>query len=222
MTDVLHALCWCGVLGAGLAGSVLLHRFGLRATYVRDLLHVGAGLWVFSFSTWKGPVAPLVLVLGALMLMALLPLLARTLPLARAVVGSVTGEGERWQGLVLYTVAHTALTTAALTHAPFPAGAALWALALGDGLGGAVGRHLGRLRFRVPGGKIKTVEGSLAVGLFSAVALRLAGWTFAASVDWGLALEVGLLAALVEALSPRGTDNLFVPGAVWTWLLLRR
>ena len=93
-----------------------------------------------------------------------------------------------------------------------------------DGLGEPVGRRFGRHRYRVPApvGRpaVRSVEGSLAV-LFGALAVLLAatspgragveGWLLAAA---GIAVAV----TVVEAVSPRGTDNGTVPLAA-AWLV---
>jgi phytol kinase len=93
-----------------------------------------------------------------------------------------------------------------------------------DGLGEPVGRRFGRHRYRVPApaGRpaVRSVEGSLAV-LSGALAVLLAatspgragveGWLLAAA---GIAVAV----TVVEAVSPRGTDNGTVPLAA-AWLV---
>jgi phytol kinase len=92
---------------------------------------------------------------------------------------------------------------------------AVLALAVADAGGGVVGRRFGSHPFRVFG-SLRTVEGSvttfaLAVFVTAAVLLsRDAGLAPAA----GLAVIVGLVVLVVEALSPRGIDNLTIPAAV--------
>jgi dolichol kinase len=146
------------------------------------------------------------------------PLLARRSRLAARIHGALAGGDERWDGVALYTVAFAAFTLSGLRGAPLAAGGALLALCLGDGLGGAVGRRFGRVRFRVPGGKRKSLEGSLTVAAGAVLGALVAGWRFGAPVDVGSALAVGGIAAVAEGLSPRGSDNLLLPAAAWAGL----
>ena len=128
---------------------------------------------------------------------------------------SLSDATEQWGGIRLYGVSYAAGTIAAFALAAWPAAAALLALSLGDGLGGLIGRRYGRRAFAVPGAKRKTLEGSVAVAAFSALAVLIAMLRFGVPVT-ALPLALGaLVAAAAEALSPAGTDNLFVPASVW-------
>jgi dolichol kinase len=147
--------------------------------------------------------------------LALVPTLARAVPLAARLERTVAGGDERWSGLVHYAIAATALTAIAVAGHGFAAAAGLWALALGDGPGGAVGRRLGRHRFRAPGAKPKSLEGTAAVALGAALGALAAGAWFAHPIAPAIALAIGAVAALAEAVAPRGTDNLTVPAAAW-------
>lgn len=221
MFDLTLATFWLLVLAGALAAGVVLARRGVPTTYVRDLIHVGAGSWVLGWPYWREPVAPIVLVTLGLLGVLLAPRLATRLPAARALVGSLTGGDERWAGVVLYVVAYAVLTPLGLLVAPFPAAAALLALALGDGLGGLVGRSVGRHGYNVPWGKRKSVEGSLVVAAGAAVALLAAGWAHGVSSSVGQVLSFALVAAGVEAVSPRSSDNLLMPAALVTLGLLQ-
>lgn len=215
MTDAVRALIWLGVLALGLAACVGLHRAGVARTHVRDLLHVGAGVWVLGWPYWQKPLWPVAITAAAALGAVLLPLWRPLAPLRRA----VSDADERWLGIVFYTIAFAVATFAGLAGAPWPAAAALWALALGDGIGGAIGRRFGRHRFAVPGGKHKSIEGSAAVAVFAALgAFLLAHWFGVAVSPLALGI-IGVAAALAEALAPRGADNLVVPAAVF--LVLR-
>ena len=215
MNDAAWLSVWIGVLAVGLAAVVALHRHGVATTHARDLLHVGAGVWVFGWPAWSSPVLPIVLVLCAVALTAAIPLASRRLVWAARVQHSVSDHDERWTGLVLYTVSFAVLTILGLTRAPFPAAAALLALSLGDGIGGAVGARFGRRSFSVPGGKKKSLEGSVTVALMAAAGAALASLWFDAAVGAGAIVVLGLVAAAAEAVSPRGSDNLLMPALVW-------
>ena len=101
----------------------------------------------------------------------------------------------------------------------------LGALAGGDGLADIVGRRFGGKGFGV-GGSTKTLAGSVAMFVGSALmSLALLG-VFTLRLPFGLktfllpTLLLSLLAALVEALSPKGWDNYLIPLAVFVGILL--
>jgi len=215
VSDGLQAGAWVLALGLGLAGCVQLRRWGVPTTYIRDLLHVGAGVWVLGWPFWHHWGTPVAITGGAALLIAMGPSLARRIPAAASFRDSVSDADERWVGLVLYTLAFAFFTAAGMCVERYSAAAALWALCLGDGVGGAVGRRLGRHSFSMPGGKRKSLEGSAAVALFAAAGVALAGTYFGEPVALGRAVVLGLVASFAEALSPRATDNLLVPLAVW-------
>lgn len=213
--DALLCLSWLAAAATGVALVVALRRHGVAATYVRDVLHIGAGLWVLGWPLWRSPWPPTLLSLVA----AAVVISAPRLQMARALVGAVCSADEHWHGIALYGAAYAAFTAVGLLGAgPFPAGAALLSLSLGDGLGGLIGRRYGRLRYRAPGAKRKSVEGSLTVAAASALALLVAGALFGAPLSVALVAGGALVAALAEALAPQASDNLIVPGAQWCWL----
>jgi dolichol kinase len=215
MSGGLLACGWIALLALAIAACVLLHRAGLPSTYSRDLLHVGTGVWVLGWPAWEARLAPLAIVSGALAATVAVPMLATHSRTAARVQRAFTGGDERWAGLTLYVVAYAALTGLGLFHSAFPAAAALLALSLGDGLGGAFGRRFGRHHFNAPGGKRKSIEGSLVVAAAAAVGAGLAAWRFDAGVGPATCIAIGAVAAAAEAASPRGTDNLIVPATVW-------
>ena len=203
------------MLGVGITGCVQLRRWGVPRTYIRDLLHIGAGIWVLGWPFWNQWLVPVWIAGCAALLVALAPRLARRLQAAASFQDSVSDRDEGWAGLIGYTVAFALFTAAGVHHRPFPAAAALWALCLGDGIGGAVGRRFGRHFFRVPGGKRKSLEGSVAVWVGAGAGAVFAGVYFGDPLSIGRALLLGLVAALAEALSPKAMDNVLVPLAVW-------
>jgi dolichol kinase len=215
MTDLGWLMIWTAVLGAGVAGCVVVRAAGLASTFVRDLLHVGAGVWVIGWPWWDGVAIPVAIVVVVAVAIALVPAVAPHSRWVARFQRSVSGGDERWAGLVFYTLSFVALTAIGLSGDPFPAAAGLWALTFGDGIGGAVGRNVGRLRYRWPWGKTKTLEGSATVAAGAAVGVLAAGALFGVAVAPTAVLALGVLAGVVEGLAPRSTDNVLVPAAVW-------
>ena len=81
-----------------------------------------------------------------------------------------------------------------------------------------MGLGFGRHHFRLPGAKRKSLEGALAVAVFSTAGVGLAARLFSVPLGPGVAALAGLAAALAEAASPRATDNVVVPACVWAFL----
>lgn len=220
MADGWLAIAWLGVLVAGVAACIGLRRAGVPMTYVRDVLHVGAGVWPLGWGSWREGAAPSAIAASGALALVAVPVLARWSSVARGVRDAVSGEDERFGGVALYAVSAAVLTAVAMAwRAAAPAAAgALLALALGDGIGGAVGRRFGRRPLRVPFGKTKSWEGAAAVTAFSAAGAWIAlGW-YGAPAGPLLVAGAGVVAGLAEALAPRATDNLLVPAAVFFWL----
>ena len=141
MNDPLWAAVWGAALAAGLGGVVLLRRMGVPRTYARDVLHVGAGVWVLGWPAWTSWPVPVAIAWAGFAVLALL----KGVSFLRPVVESVSGDDERWTGVVAYAGSFAALTTLALARGHLlPAACAALALSLGDGLGGLVGRRFGR------------------------------------------------------------------------------
>jgi dolichol kinase len=215
MTDVGWLFVWLFVLCLGIGGCILLAHLGVATTYVRDVLHIGTGVWVLGWPLWHRGVAPVSLTLAAVVAISLVPALARSSGWVRHFQHSVSNDSERFGGLVLYTVAYAGLTLSAFTLGPFPAAAGLLALSLGDGVGGAVGRRFGRYRFQVPGAKAKSVEGSLTVLVFAGLGVLIAALRFGLEISFLDVAGLSVGAAAAEAVAPRGSDNILVPALVW-------
>lgn len=215
MTDPVLALLWAGILAVGVGIVVVAHARGLSANHARDALHVGAGVWVLGWPWWDGLIAPLGLVGAAVVVTGLVPTAAARVPGVDRFRRSVVARDEDFRGLVLYTVSFAVMTWVGLAHRPFPAAAALLALALGDGVGGLVGRRFGRRSYSTPLGKRKSLEGSAAVAVCAAVGVVASTVLFHVELGAGAVLVLALVAAGAEGLAPRGADNIAVPAAVW-------
>lgn len=215
MSDATQALLWTSILIFGVLFCVVLRQAGVPTTYVRDVLHVGAGSWVFGLPHWHSAVLPVAISAAATVALFFVPLLAPRAPFLRKIEQSVSGADERWSGLVLYALSFAAMTFFAFRSRPFPAAAALLALALGDGMGGAVGRRFGRHFFTAPGGKRKSFEGTLAVAIAAGFGAWLGSTYFAAGASAAVLIGIGAVASLAEAAAPRASDNVLVPAAVF-------
>lgn len=215
MTDLALGGTWLVVLAAAFGVALVIRALGIASTYVRDMLHIGAGIWVIGWPWWHGTAVPIAIVGAVALGVAFVPTLARRSHFVERLQRCVTSDDEHWGGLVLYTIAYAIFTVIGVMLDPFAAGAALLALSLGDGIGGAVGRALGDHHYRAPGGKQKSFEGSLVVLLCAVIGALLASLLFATPLPLASAFVLGAVAAVTEAFSPRGTDNLLIPAAVY-------
>lgn len=100
----------------------------------------------------------------------------------------------------------------ALPHLAGAFRAGILILAFADPLAALIGRQFGTHPYRVFGER-RTYEGSLACTLACACIL------LAHQVTLPLAGMGGLVLALVEAFTPRGSDNLFLPIVGSAWVL---
>ena len=219
MTDLALAAAFVALLAVAAAACIFLRRRGVRLSSLRDLVHVGAGVWVLSWPLWRTRTAPVAFAVCGAAAACAVPVFSRRIAAVGRFRDSISDESERWSGIALYGLSYATFTAAAFTGAAFPAAAALLALAIGDGLGGAVGARCGRHFFTAPGAKRKSLEGSLAVAAGSALAAIVCSARFDVAVaPVPLAASAGA-AALVEAVAPQGTDNVLVPAAVWLTLV---
>ena len=221
MNDALLLAMWLMLVLGAIGFCVAARRAGVAATHLRNLVHVGAGLWPLGWAFWHDPAAPVTLALAGAGATFAVPALAGRARALASFRDSIADGDERWSGVQVYGVTFAAATALAFVSSPFAPAAALLALALGDGVGGAVGRRFGRRFFAVAGGKRKSLEGSAAVALLSAAAVALAAHVFSAPIPPLAIAAAGLLAAVAEAVSPAASDNAVLPAAVWAFLALQ-
>jgi phytol kinase len=211
MRSIVSVAVVLGLLGGLMAGVRLAQiRGAVGPELSRKLVHVGMGTlclafpWIFAS---PGPVWALAgcAVIGLLALRLVAPL--------RAQLGSVLGGvGRASLGEVYFPVAVALIfTLAGSDRAAFCAPVAI--LTYADAAGALVGRKWGRTRYRAVE-SMKTLEGSAAVfGVtWVAVMVIVAAWGRMPWAETVLAgVIIGAFAALVEAVSWRGLDNLLVP-----------
>jgi len=213
------AIGFVGVCFAALIAGLTVARqhLALNHELSRKLVHVGMGLvtlsfpWLFSkiWAVW----------LLSLTFLIILILFRLNVPLSQR-FGSILGGVERqsWGEFyfplavaIVFTFSHLQVTCYLIS---------LLVLTLADAAAALVGTQIGRNRYRTEDGW-KSMEGSLA---FFAVA-----FVVTVTVDVLIGREpllraaiigvcIGVLAALVEAISWRGLDNLFLPVATLAML----
>jgi phytol kinase len=199
-------------------GEALRHC-GIQPELTRKFIHIGAGMWVFGvlvlFDSWEIGVLPFATFI-----------LLNYLFYRYRIVGAMDTKDSS-PGTVYFAVSVTLLfgllwrPEGPVDRAPI-AVAGVMAMTWGDALAALIGRRIGRHRYRV-GQSERSWEGSAAMFFTSAVAiflvlLLLPGSSLcphSAPVDTLKALLAAIVsaasAALAEAVSPHGSDNLSVP-----------
>lgn len=128
-------------------------------------------------------------------------------------LGELTEEGHS-TGLVMYALSYTLLAYLYGTR-PYIVAAGIFPMAYGDSLAALVGFKYGSTKFKIV--EEKSLQGSFGmfVGSFFSLALGMLyfsgiyGLSFMAQLVPIMA--VSLVATLIEAVSPRGIDNILVP-----------
>ncbi len=211
---------WLGVilmLTALGAWMTVLSRFQSLAQphpeVVRKLMHVGMGLTVLAFPWLFDDVWPVVLVIASS-----LGLLAtvRFVSGPRSQMGSVLGGVARKSlGEFYFAISVAALfvLSRGQPYANILYGVPLLVLALADAVAALIGVAYGRFQYTTVDG-IKSAEGSTAFFLaafFSVHVPLLLATDVGRAETLLIALIVGFLIMLFEAIAWRGLDNLFIP-----------
>lgn len=217
------ATAWLALIG-GLAWW-LDQRPERQPEVTRKIVHIGTGqvillAWWLQIPAWVG--------IAASVLFGAIALLSYVFPL----LPGINSVGRRSFGTFFYAVS-IGLLIAWFWPQGQPQYAALGILVMawGDGLAGLVGRSWGHHPYRLAGMK-KSWEGSATMALVSSLVI---GLLLLVSRSWmaemplepipllGVVLGGGVLAALLEAFSPLGIDNLTVPlgSAAWTWWVMQ-
>lgn len=194
-------------------GEGLRRWLRLDTGFTRKFIHIAVGMYslltvhLFSERLWA-VIPPLAFVL------------INWLDWKYGVVQAMTSSSRSNLGTVYFPIAFAAIVWF-LWDRPALLVASLMPLTWGDALAAIVGERYGRHTYRVLG-STRSLEGSLTAFGVSALStgLVLAGFGTPGAV--GAALLTALGATLVEAVSPRGLDNLTIPAAsalLLVWLV---
>jgi phytol kinase len=186
-------------------GEGLRRWRGYSTEFTRKLIHISVGLWAFGtvllFQHWYFAIVP-----------PLTFVILNYISYRGGIFKSVE-TGEKGNLGTVYFPISFAIIICLFWDRPNLLVASLMPMTWGDALAAVLGRRYGQRKYSVLG-FTRSVEGSLAMFLFSWVSVFLAllllpplGWQ--ASLLYSLAVAV--FATLVEALSPWHMDNLTVP-----------
>ncbi len=201
--QVLAVGLWVG--GITLLSEELSRRKLLQPEQVRKVVHIGTGN-VILLAWWLQ--IPTALIVAASVLFSLVALLSYRFP----ILPGINSVGRHSFGTFFYAVSIGVLAAWFWPDLPHFTVLGILVMTWGDGLAALVGQRWGQHRYKladIP----KSWEGSGAMALVSGVISTLilfgvygATWQVAA-----IALVVAIAAAVLEAFSKYGVDNLTVP-----------
>ena len=80
----------------------------------------------------------------------------------------------------------------------------------GDGFAAVIGQFFGKHKFTIFKGH-KSYEGTLTMWLVSTIVVVTTLYFTTPAISWPMVIVIPFMATLIEAISPYGLDNLFVP-----------
>lgn len=205
---LLYALAYGIVL---LMGEAIYRLFKRGASWSRSFAHLAAGLislpypWLFTSHWWV-----LILAIQSSLVLWITHRLKK-LPSHHRIAGKSAGSYLFFASLYLCFIASSYTGRKELFVVP------MLVLSFSDVAAALIGRRIGKRsiqRRKTDGGTGKTLEGSSAFFIITLIVLFLSyyyyiQWNLAASISMALLLTI--LSTTIEAFSPNGTDNIFVP-----------
>jgi len=191
---------------------------GLPQDISRKIVHIWAGglviFWFFYTTGW----GKYIFMLTPAIWVFLLIFTALTKDENDPTVKSMTRTGnpkELLLGVMFFPLMLIILTF--IGYRTFAGVAAVASVGFGDGIAPIVGKYYGKHKYRLLG-RTKSIEGSLFVFLATFIAAILLGFVFFGDFYLLESLLAAIIAAMLEAVSPRDVDNFIVPLGVWAIL----
>lgn len=196
-------------LGMVFFASQVLHRFKQDPELVRKVVHIGTG-HVLLIAWWLH--IPLWLCLTAGILFSAIALFSHY----TSILPMLNNVGRKTYGIFYYALSITILVAFLWDSHPQYAVIGVMVMSWGDGMAALIGKRFGKHTFIYMGNQ-RSLEGSFAMFATSLlVMLCIFGFTHGICLndllnDLKVTIPVAAIAAMLEAFSPGGTDNLSVP-----------
>lgn len=128
------------------------------------------------------------------------------------IIKSMEREENDGLGTVYYAISLfiTSIVTFGVINNPYVGICGILIMGYGDGFASIIGQKVKSKSYKV-GKKTKTVAGSLTMFIISIVILSVFFAVTNVSLWWLKALCIAAILTVVEAISIKGTDNIFVP-----------
>jgi len=193
---------WLGIV---FLASQILHRFKQDPELVRKVVHIGTG-HVLLIAWWLH--IPVWICVTAGILFSAIALFSHY----TSVFPMLNNVGRKTYGIFYYALSISILVAFLWDSHPQYAVIGVMVMSWGDGMAALIGKRFGKHTFVYMGNQ-RSLEGSFAMFATSLlVMLCIFGFTHGIRLnDLKVAMPVAAIAALLEAFSPGGTDNLSVP-----------
>lgn len=224
--DWIMLVCMILVLVIVLVIFYILSKKGMDVFFTRKGVHISGGCYSFfwlmasdnSWARWVGAILPfLTAILFILIGLKIIP--------GRFMVDSMSRTGEPFdliKGTLFYALVMALICVFIWKDQPWGL-IIIMTIAWGDGIAPIAGRYFGKHKYRSIGGVEKSLEGSIAMFIFSVAFSYLIvflfglvhgqDWLFGGIWPWlwGKILILAFVATIAEGLSPTDFDNLTVP-----------
>ncbi|MCK5297665.1 MAG: hypothetical protein KAJ76_02080 [Candidatus Heimdallarchaeota archaeon] len=226
--DWFMLVCMFITLAVILSLFYLLSKKGMDVFYTRKGVHISAGCYIFFWLMGSnlGRARYIAMIPAVLTAVVFLLIGLKVISLG-FMVKSMSRTGEPFdliKGTMIYAIVMTLICIFVWRNNPYGL-IIIMTIAWGDGIAPIAGRFLGKHKYKAIGGGEKTVEGSIAMFIFSVafsyfivylfgIVLTGQNWLWGYSEWpwlWGQILILVAVGTIAEGLSPTDIDNLVVP-----------
>jgi len=221
----LMLLCYAYIIFIIVLSGKMTQIFHISQKASRKFLHAMIGNLPFVIPFFTASIYPALVAAPFIIVTFIASPLSPFRNLSRKMKGlaELTEEGHHL-GLVFYAVSYTILALLFASR-PYIIAAGILPMAYGDSAASLVGERYGKTKYKLIASR--SLEGSAAMFLIGFVSVVVSLAFFSAfysfsSLNWIVAaLMVAAVTTLIEAWSPKGSDNLTVPavGALTLFLL---
>lgn len=213
------------VFGIILISEMMVKLFKLPKEESRKFVHIGVSNWwllaMFTFDSWTWAIIPPI----AFIILNLVSWYTGLFDSMERKTRDINNLGTVYfpislLGLVILTWPDSPVFA---ETAPYIGGLGILAMGYGDGFAALFGSWHGKHKYSIFG-SVKSIEGSTAMFIGALIPIFLlilgnSGFSIGAAIAYSLCLSV--LATIIEAITPRGFDNITVPFAIsLTYILL--
>lgn len=204
--------------------ELLVRLFRLPKEESRKFVHIGVGHWwllaMYFFASWQWAIIPPIAFI-------FLNLISWYSGLFNAMERKIRDVNTL--GTVYFPISLLALVLLTWTDSPVLGGMTpyigamgIFAMGYGDGFAALIGTTRGKHKYSILGAQ-KSIEGSIAMFIAALIPVFVLIHV-GTQTDWlpalGIAAALSALATLMEAVTPKGLDNLTVPfTVVLAWIL---
>jgi dolichol kinase len=220
----LMLLCYAYIVVIIVISGRLNRIFHISQKASRKFLHAMIGNLPFVIPFFTASVYPALVAAPFILVTFIASPLSPFKNLSKKMKGlsEITEEGHHL-GLVFYAVSYTVLALL-FASKPYIIAAGILPMAYGDSIASLIGERFGKTKYKLTASR--SLEGSAAMFLICFVTVVLSLAFFSAfyqllTLNWIVtALAVAAATTVIEAISPKGSDNLTVPAIGALTLLL--